>query len=194
MCGSHYLRIMYDPVSYIHKQRFSLNERITLTRENRCVLNRLIIENFGLSCEDSPQWVRRRFWLENWFVIPEIIMLLGCLALREHLIWKGQLNKFPEWCQEGVRRLPFRDNLNVRSAEPRLVTEEDVICEGYSRIREHINNFPLSLWQRVNLLFPADINHSETNHSETKKISADLLIMVSMHVKNYKLDKRNMRY
>lgn len=189
MRGTHYLRIMYDPISYIHKKRLALNEQITLTTENRRVLNRLIIKNFDLSSDDSPQWGTNRYWLDNWYVIPEIIMLLGCLALREHLIWKGQINKFPEWCQEGVRRLPFRDEHSARSTDLRLVTEQNVIEEGFSRVKKHINQLPLSLRQRVNLLFPADINISET-----KNISEELLLMVSIHVKNYPFCKRNMRY
>lgn len=173
------LRIIYDPLSYINKDRFSVNEKIPLTNVNKVVLNKMVFEIYSLRNTGVIYDRASKYWINNWFQIPEITFLIGCLSYKENLLWRGRIKRLPLIYYNAIKVFPYRVAPQVKKHNTEHLSDQDILYEGYSQIHGYLIELSEQLLKRINLMFPAPYEHSISNN----KISPQILNSVFTYVK-----------
>lgn len=177
------IKIMYDPLSYIDKERLRLNENIVQTNEIKSICNKIILTTYNIEDMKIELNEITLFWINNWFEIVSISYLLGCLSYKENIFWRGGVFKIPTWCIQAIRFLPIKIENQVFKKNTEIVTHKDIVLEGYSQLKDFIEELPLSISKRINIMYPEYVINSAT----TKKISMTILNTVAIYVKKNKI-------
>ncbi len=80
-------KIIYDPISYIHPQRVSLNNTPINNPVLRSITNEMIVLQYNLSVEHFNLNSSLIYYINNWNLFP-----LFCLFSGYHFIEKGLQN------------------------------------------------------------------------------------------------------
>lgn len=174
-------RIMNDPCSYIYSSRLMLNPDDLTDHYRHYHINSLIIELFSLGMESFKLQENNLFWLNHWYSLPDIVFLIGCLALREHLFWRGRHNHLPVWCQKAMIYL----SCAIQPVMPRKLhdhlTDDDITSEGICQIYGYLKELPDCLYNRLVLMFAPGVVSTDSD----MKLSPDILNRVALYAKNH---------
>lgn len=86
-------RIVYDPVSWVHPQRFSLPDKFNSVR-CRSVFNDILIAHFKLSVGDiNLECSMERYLAYHWSLLSKAAFMMVCQRYRASLAYNGQLVK-----------------------------------------------------------------------------------------------------
>ncbi|MFU9136523.1 hypothetical protein [Erwinia tasmaniensis] len=86
-------RIVYDPVSWIHPQRFSVPEQLASVR-CRSILNDIILSEYKLSTGELDLGNSKECYLANhWWLLSRAAFMAMCQRYRSSLAWYGNLSK-----------------------------------------------------------------------------------------------------
>ncbi|MFQ6283759.1 type III secretion apparatus protein OrgA/MxiK [Yersinia enterocolitica] len=174
-------KILYDPFSYIHPQRLRLNNDLISTPICRSIVNTLIFDIFQLTDADIKINVQDKFWIQNWYNLPQIAFLIGCHINREKLMWKGRILSIPIEARGYLKIAPsiFHNDLSLTLE---YFTHYDILNMGFSVLMKYIDRLPVSLRQRFPLLFPDCIDKIDTKFT----VNPFLLRVISKYVETNK--------
>lgn len=178
-------RLMFDPVSYIHPQRFQLPAYLALPRQ-RAIINQWLLQQYSLAVETSEMIKlskQTQLLLQHWSQLPQIAFLLACQRLRAELARGGLLFKLPAWAKQ-FALLPLRDS--AASGLSIKLSTVKIMAVGLSELLSWENDLPLWLRQRLLLLFSTE---SETLVHTASYVSASpdlaLFLLAAQHAKSY---------
>lgn len=153
------LRVLFDPLSYLHPRRLSLPPALTESAAARAAANELLLGAYRLDsdCVDLELDALARQWLRHWQRLPQVAYLIGCHSLRAGLAWRGGLLTLPEWAHTfSAIALP------TDAAPPQPIPGHDALLRaGYARLQAWRERLPLPLAQRLPLLFPSHVDTVE---------------------------------
>ncbi|HAL3699082.1 TPA: type III secretion apparatus protein OrgA/MxiK [Escherichia coli] len=87
-------KIIYDPISYIHPQRVSLNNTRISNPVLRSITNEMILLQYNLSVEHFSLNSSLIYYINNWKLFPLICLLSGCHFYRERFAERGFFTRF----------------------------------------------------------------------------------------------------
>lgn len=167
-------KIIYNPLSYIHKERLDIPCDLITTARARSAANEFIIELYKLDKSIASWGNDVYYWINLWDVLPQITYLLGY-----HMFgcfkWCGDTLRVPDW----VKHFSFKSDTNIRLNLKRPKEEKELYIKGYEYLSCACQTLPLSLRQRISLLFPDYVD--EVNPADKTDIL--LLTMVVQYVK-----------
>lgn len=178
-----YYEIINNPLRYISEDRVNFNSIFKTQNVDKVFLNNIIFDLYKLETRVSALNTNDVFWLNHWSVIYKIVFVVGCMAYADRLVWRGQFCKMPPWARHCIRYVPYKINNNIDITDSELITHRHIINEGYSQISSYVNSLPVSISQRLKLLFPHYID--SLIFSKENVISASMLNLVAHYVKNY---------
>lgn len=93
-------RILYDPVSWIHPDRFPAIEHLSSTR-CQSILNDILLEAFALSteCVDLKSNLER-YIIMHWALLPSAALMAACQRHRSSLARNGLIVKLDKKVQQ----------------------------------------------------------------------------------------------
>lgn len=149
-------RILFDPLSYIHPYRLRLPPHLTAQPAARAAANELILAAFRLNsdCNEAELDAQARQCLQQWARLPQVAYLIGCHALRAELAWQGRLLQLPAWAQ-----IFTTIDLPTNSGQQRIcANHETLLSTGYAQLQAWRRRLPAPLAQRLQLLFPPQVD------------------------------------
>ncbi|MCJ8653029.1 type III secretion apparatus protein OrgA/MxiK, partial [Escherichia coli] len=151
-------KIIYDPISYIHPQRVSLNNARISNPVLRSITNEMILLQYNLSVEHFSLNSSLIYYINNWKLFPLICLLSGCHFYRERFAERGFFYKIPEVLRNYLSAIPVEINEKARY-KPGIVNYQNIITCGFSTLLPYVRQQPLAMQQRFNLLFPDFVDH-----------------------------------
>lgn len=147
-----FLKIMFDPLSYIDSSR--LDSKKVSTAPLQAAVNRLIIDQYALP--DAPKInhdIHTKLALDAWFSLRRLAYLLGARCLRSAVL--QQIGYFR--CDAMTRRfisLP----LNIEDQFPGTIKidEAKILRAGVDYIHPLFPSLPPAFGLRASLIFPAE--------------------------------------
>lgn len=103
-------KIIYDPISYIHPQRVSLNNARISNPVLRSITNEMILLQYNLSVEHFSLNSSLIYYINNWKLFPLICLLSGCHFYRERFAERGFFYKIPEVLRNYLSAIPVEIN------------------------------------------------------------------------------------
>lgn len=174
---------MNNPLSYISDDRLTFNPIFQIRNVDKVFLNKIIFYLYKLDTTVSALNTNDVFWLNHWPIIYKIVFVAGCMAYADRLVWRGQFCKIPPWARHCIRYVPYKIDNNIDITDADLITHRHIIIEGYSQIISYVETLPVSISQRLKLLFPHYIDN--LHFTKENVISASMLNLVAHYVKNY---------
>ncbi len=151
-------KIIYDPISYIHPQRVSLNNTPINNPVLRSITNEMILLQYNLSVEHFNLNSSLIYYINNWNLFPLICLLSGCHFYRERFAERGFFYKVPAVLRDYLSAIPLEINEKARY-KPGIANYHNIITCGFSTLLPYIRQQPLAMQQRFNLLFPDFVDH-----------------------------------
>ncbi len=151
-------KIIYDPISYIHPQRVSLNNTPINNPVLRSITNEMILLQYNLSVEHFNLNSSLIYYINNWNLFPLICLLSGCHFYRERFAERGFFYKVPAVLRDYLSAIPVEINEKARY-KPGIANYHNIITCGFSTLLPYIRQQPLAMQQRFNLLFPDFVDH-----------------------------------
>lgn len=151
-------KIIYDPISYIHPQRVSLNNARISNPVLRFITNEMILLQYNLSVEHFSLNSSLIYYINNWKLFPLICLLSGCHFYRERFAERGFFYKVPDVLRNYLSAIPVEINEKARY-KPGIVNYQNIITCGFSTLLPYVRQQPLAMQQRFNLLFPDFVDH-----------------------------------
>ena len=151
-------KIIYDPISYIHPQRVSLNNTPINNPVLRSITNEMILLQYNLSVEHFNLNSSLIYYINNWNLLPLICLLSGCHFYRERFAERGFFYKVPDVLRDYLSAIPLEINEKARY-KPGIANYHNIITCGFSTLLPYIRQQPLAMQQRFNLLFPDFVDH-----------------------------------
>jgi type III secretion system OrgA/MxiK family protein len=187
--------VMFDPLAYIHPDRFSLPPGFD-TPAQRMAINRLLLTRYQLTSEAMPAVLPARqndaakLVLNHWFVLPQIVFLLGCRRLRLALSRRGAVLRLPAAAQAFLA-LPLlmqagRADEASEASNAMAPDRNALMREGARQLHLTLGELPAALSRRMALLFaPAfdDAAVQDDFHDMRDPAHALTLTMAIQHVK-----------
>lgn len=154
-------KIIYDPISYIHPQRVSLNNTPINNPVLRSITNEMILLQYNLSVEHFNLNSSLIYYINNWNLLPLICLLSGCHFYRERFAERGFFYKVPDVLRDYLSAIPLEINEKARY-KPGIANYHNIITCGFSTLLPYIRQQPLAMQQRFNLLFPDFVDHIQS--------------------------------
>lgn len=88
-------KIIYDPISYIHPQRVSLNNTPINNPVLRSITNEMIVLQYNLSVEHFNLNSSLIYYINNWNLFPLFCLFSGYHFYRERFAERGFFYKVP---------------------------------------------------------------------------------------------------
>ncbi|WP_155402908.1 hypothetical protein, partial [Methanosarcina mazei] len=174
-----FIKVLNDPVSYINHERFAWHEQLDITStEMRHSLNNIIFEVFDLKYDSFHASESDIFWICNWDNIKYIVYIIGCLSLKEELLWRGAVCKLPCWVFNALRAIPFC--FSDKGENTGSLNTTEIVSQGFTRIKSHLMELTPCIQKRINLLFPDYVDECVSQY----KIPFNILNVVSIYVKS----------
>jgi type III secretion system OrgA/MxiK family protein len=192
--------VMFDPLAYIHPDRFSLPPGFD-TPAQRSVINRLLLTRYQLTSEAMPAALpalsarqgdgdAAKLVLNHWFSLPQIVFLLGCQRLRPALSRRGAVLRLPAAAQAFLA-LPLlmqagRADEASEASKAMAPDRNALMREGARQLHLTLGELPAALTRRMALLFtPAfdDAAVQDDFHDMRDPAHALTLTMAIQHVK-----------
>lgn len=151
-------KIIYDPISYIHPQRVSLNNTPINNPVLRSITNEMILLQYNLSVEHFNLNSSLVYCINNWNLFPLICLFSGCHFYRERFAERGFFYKVPAVLRDYLSAIPVEINEKARY-KPGIANYHNIITCGFSTLLPYIRQQPLAMQQRFNLLFPDFVDH-----------------------------------
>ena len=107
-------KIIYDPISYIHPQRVSLNNARISNPVLRSITNEMILLQYNLSVEHFSLNSSLIYYINNWNLLPLICLLSGCHFYRERFAERGFFYKVPDVLRNYLSAIPVEINEKAR--------------------------------------------------------------------------------
>lgn len=171
-------KILYDPLSYLHPERLKLNHGLISTPLCRSFVNEIIFDVFNLSDNALTIDSQVKFWVHNWYDLPQIVYLIGCHVSRGELMWRGRILFIPAWARNYLKMTPSYIPEPLSSTLKEF-THCSIIKAGYAGLTNYIDSLPPSLKQRFPLSFPDCVD----NISSQFTVDTFTLRIISQYVK-----------
>ncbi|HGJ5877222.1 MAG TPA: hypothetical protein ACHBX0_13715 [Arsenophonus sp.] len=171
---------LYDPVSWMHSDHFSLPE-IFDNKACRSVLNSVVINFYSLPINTTFNNNHiERYIINNWKVILQVSFMLACLRYRSLLFYNGNIVKL----DENIRNFC---NLNIIDSSPIIAKKNFSDIDFWLLARNEIFSFQDFLSdtvrKRLVLLFPR-VNNNDYNFAEINP-QFNLLKLAVQYAKRY---------
>jgi type III secretion system OrgA/MxiK family protein len=168
--------IMFNPLSYLHKQRLPLCSAQT-TLQQKSVINDLLIAHYQLCITWTPPTPMPPILftlLEHWYRLPQVAYLLGCHTLRATLCWRDEWRRLPAWAQR-FALIPAASS--AIPTQRGTLTQNRILQAGYQLLTATYDPLPIPLASRLALMFP------EKSSEQTMPMSQAnfLLVKLALH-------------
>jgi type III secretion system OrgA/MxiK family protein len=189
--------VMFDPLAYIHPDRFSAPPGFD-TPAQRAAINGLLLAGYQLTSESSAaalpvyQSDAVKLVLKHWFVLPQIVFLLGCQRLRLALARRGAVLRLPVSAQAFLT-LPLlqqvdRANEACEAGNAVAPNRDALMREGMRQLHLALGELPVAVIQRMALLFAPALDSVAATvandlHDMRDPAHALTLTMAIQHVK-----------
>lgn len=177
--------VMFDPLSYIHPQRFALPDALNSAKQH-AIVNRMLLDHYQLSsCIPSvaPGGLDDLL-LNNWIRLPQSAYLLACQRFRIALSRGAKLLSLPGWARSFAMLPLSQSGYDAIPADGLSATA--LLAYGFADLLSHCQGSALALRQRIPLLFPP---RAETVVFPAPIATAErndiLLILALQHVKKF---------
>ncbi|EKC3541223.1 hypothetical protein OD632_005427 [Salmonella enterica] len=177
---SNLLKVMLNPVSYVHETRLSCFNKMLDSSYGRSIVNNIIMEQYNLTVERFEFSQTTRYALYNWFNIRDIVFYTGCQILRSEFMQRGWFFKIPEPARVFIKinLIPSNKNFALFSFDGKF---ENILSAGYSAFSLSQTMLPSPLKQRLMLCFPCNIEHVTLGEA----VNPMFLNLVTRYAKKY---------
>ncbi len=107
-------KIIYDPISYIHPQRVSLNNTPINNPVLRSITNEMIVLQYNLSVEHFNLNSSLIYYINNWNLFPLFCLFSGYHFYRERFAERGFFYKVPAVLRDYLSAIPVKINEKAR--------------------------------------------------------------------------------
>ncbi len=143
-------KIIYDPISYIHPQRVSLNNTPINNPVLRSITNEMILLQYNLSVEHFNLNSSLVYCINNWNLFPLICLFSGCHFYRERFAERGFFYKVPAVLRDYLSAIPVEINEKARY-KPGIANYHNIITCGFSTSSHFLPPLTLIVVSGVNL-------------------------------------------
>ncbi|OXJ21506.1 invasion protein OrgA [Burkholderia sp. HI2714] len=159
-CSPALLRVLFDPLSYLHPRRLSLPVSLTGQPAARAAANELLLAAYQLrnDCTDAELDALARQLLRYWRRLPQAAYLIGCYARRSELAWRGAMLSLPQWARVFITI----DLPTDAATKQQPLCHNELLRIGYAQLRCWRKRLPVPLAQRFPLLFPPHVDAAPT--------------------------------
>ncbi len=169
-------RIVYDPISWIHPQRFSVPNLFSSTR-CRSILNDIVLHHYGLS-NDFPDLTNctESYLVRHWAVLAKAAFMAVCHRHRSALAYQGMMLKLDpvtlQFTQSELTesRDEFRGKLTLSHLNSLACKELMMFSSSASQM----------LKERIPLLFPYSSRDDENISLFLPKDDSEILIRMAI--------------
>lgn len=184
-------KLMFDPLSYIHAERFSLENK-AISLKQRAVINEMLLSSYQLTI-DKPLLVPGSLaatLAKQWVDLPKVAFLLGCQRLRAELVMSGALFKLPAWARH-FAEMPVRESAagNLAASGKIAISDAYLSAQGLAEILSWQTSLPSWLWQRLPLLFSQKsdtfLREGAVRAPRLNAPDITLFILAGQYAKNY---------
>lgn len=186
------VRIMRDPLSYIHPRRLQLPRSLDTPRQ-RAVVNQMLLDSLphGLAALPTQGSQQQRQLLQHWQHLPYVCMLVGAQLLKQDLAWRGRLLQlsapvrfFMALPLPQMMTAPSSSGIGVSDAASDLPGQVQGV--GLALLLDWQHGTPAALLCRMRLLFPAELEaHFENSRRQLQAVELLLISQAIQYAKNY---------
>lgn len=171
-------RIIYDPISWIHPQRFSIPAKFSSSR-CRSILNDMLFSHYSLApgmfdFDNSNE----RYLMCHWSIIPQAAFMAVCQRYRASLAYYGQLVSL----DSVTRQFAMLDLVDSSDEYRMKVSLESLWILASEEINSLSHSVSQQMRSRLPLLFP-DYPRDQNFPLFQSKGSELLLRMAIQHAK-----------
>lgn len=143
-------RIIYDPISWIHPQRFSLPAKFSSVR-CRSIFNDILINHFKLSVgEIDLDNSTERYLTYHWSLLRKAAFMMACQRYRASLAYNGQLVKL----DAATRQFAMLNIVESSDASGGKFTIRELEVIASQEITGFYSSVSTVMRERLPLLFP----------------------------------------
>jgi type III secretion system OrgA/MxiK family protein len=177
--------VMFDPLSYIHPERFALPARLDAARQH-AIINRMLLDHYRLSScvPRAAPGSLDHLLAQHWELLPQLAYLLACQRFRVALLRGGRLLKVPAWARS-FAILPLQRPDDADAAADTLGSTA-LLEHGLVELLSRCRHAAPALQQRIPLLFPSfGKTTALPPPCATTQGGNSLLILALQHVKSF---------
>lgn len=169
-------RILYDPIAWIHPQRFSLPNGFSSPRCRR-IFNDMLLAHFALATGALDyENDNERYLIRHWHRLPEAAFMAACQRYRSSLFRHGLWWKL----DSAVRQFALLSLSPCSDDIRHAITLEDIRAASVREMLTFASNVSDAMKTRLPLLFPKHGNELHTSFPVVEQ-NALLIRMAIQH-------------
>ncbi|CNF34460.1 hypothetical protein [Yersinia kristensenii] len=143
-------KIIYDPLSWIHPQRFSVPSEF-VTPRCRSILNDMVLAHYELSTDAlNVEDEKERYLVCHWHLIPQVAWMAVCQRYKASLFRYGLWGKL----DSAIQRFALFDIYDTHYEHPSVFSLDELGLLAKHEISLFACSVSQGLKQRIPLLFP----------------------------------------
>lgn len=176
-------QILFDPLSYVNKQRLPSLHGLDQVRQ-RAVVNRLLLRDLPVHKFVTYSCPLLRYWA----YLPYVCILVGAQRLKSQLTWGGELLHLPSSVRSFMELPIYNAKVVGGGIFPRGAENLSLLVqqEGLTNLLDWQKKAPPALLGRLRLMFPPQMDTCFTSNRESLTCTDLFLISQAiLYAKNH---------